>query len=52
MGSKKEITVLCEEAARRLANGEVTINQLRKEFGLQPIDDKNTEIKLIQIDSV
>jgi len=50
--NEKEITALCEDASKRLANGEATINQIRQEFGLQPIDDKNAEIKLIQADCI
>jgi len=49
--SEKEITVLCKDASKRLMNGEATINQIRQEFGLQPIDDKNAEAKFIKVDS-
>jgi hypothetical protein len=40
-----------QKAQEQILNGEKTLNQVREDFGLEPIDDENYNKKFVKLDA-
>lgn len=43
MNKQKKITDKAQDALNRLSKGESTINKIRSEFGLKPLEDESAD---------